>query len=369
MDMRIGLVGPLPPPAGGMANQTRQLGELLAGNGAVVELVQTNARYRPAWVAGIRGLRALFRLLPFTVRLWRCAGRVDLVHVMANSGWAWHLFAAPAIWIARMRGVPVVVNYRGGAAEEFLRRSAGAVRVTMRIADRLVVPSRFLVEVFGRHGMRAEVVPNVVDLNRFSAAGPGGRKRAGPPHLIVTRNLEAIYDVETALRAFHRVLERHPEARMTVAGTGPERPKLERIARDLGMAERVRFAGRLEGDAIVALYRSAHILVNPSRVDNTPNSILEALASEVPVVSTDAGGIPYLVRHRETALFVPVADPEAMAKAVIELLEHPDVAEDLVAAGRILSQQFAWSSVGPVLLALYRDLISGGAATRAAHAE
>jgi hypothetical protein len=83
--LKIGLIGPLPPPSGGMANQTRQLARLLAEAGMAVEVVQVNAPYRPGWIERVRGLRAMFRLLPYLVHLWRCAGRVDLFHVMANS--------------------------------------------------------------------------------------------------------------------------------------------------------------------------------------------------------------------------------------------------------------------------------------------
>ena len=95
--LRVLLVGPLPPPAGGMANQTRQLAELLRAEGAQVEVVQVNAPYRPAWAERLKGVRALFRLLPYLLHLWRGCGRADVVHVMANSGWSWHLFAAPAV--------------------------------------------------------------------------------------------------------------------------------------------------------------------------------------------------------------------------------------------------------------------------------
>ena len=125
--LKIALVGPLPPPEGGMANQTRQLGELLVKEGAQVTLVRVNAPYRPRWIGRLRGVRAFFRLVPYVFDLWRAAGRVDLFHVMANSGWSWHLFAAPAVWVARLRGVPCVVNYRGGEADSFLDRSASSV--------------------------------------------------------------------------------------------------------------------------------------------------------------------------------------------------------------------------------------------------
>ena len=89
--LRLAIVGPLPPPAGGMANQTRQLAELLRAERVDVTVVQLNAPYRPRFVGRLRGIRALFRLMPYLLSLWRAAGRVDLFHIMANSGWSWHL--------------------------------------------------------------------------------------------------------------------------------------------------------------------------------------------------------------------------------------------------------------------------------------
>ena len=157
--LRLGLVGPLPPPSGGMANQTRQLAELLTAAGAKVTTVQVNAPYRPKWVGGVPVLRSMFRLFPYLANLWRTAGHVDMFHIMANSGWSWHLFAVPAVWMARSRGVPVVINYRGGEAAEFLQRSGPLVRFTMRQTRTLVVPSGFLQAVFVRFGMPASKKP------------------------------------------------------------------------------------------------------------------------------------------------------------------------------------------------------------------
>lgn len=352
--LSIGLVGPLPPPAGGMANQTRQLAELLQAAQAGVCMVQTNAPYQPAWVSGIPLLRAAFRLPPFLWRLWQASGRSDVVHVMANSGWSWHLFAAPAVWIARMRGVPVVVNYRGGEAGEFLERSHAVVRATMQRASRLIVPSGFLEQIFGRHGMPAQVVPNIVDLRRFRPAD--GPARSGL-HLVVARNLEALYDNQTALRALQRVRQLRPDAHMTIAGTGPEKARLVALAQELGLAEFVQFAGRLDPDAMAALYRRADVTLNPSLADNMPNSVLEALASGVPVVSTDVGGVPFMVRHEQQALLVPPGDPEAMAAAVLRLANDPALRQRLVSAGLSEVQRYTWDQVAPLLLAVYRSAI------------
>jgi glycosyltransferase involved in cell wall biosynthesis len=356
-DLTIALVGPLPPPSGGMANQTRQLYHLLSTEGVRVDLVQVNAPYRPAWIGRYRGIRAVFRLAPYFISLWRVTGKAQLMHVMANSGWSWHLFAAPAVWIARWRGVPVVINYRGGDAKAFFQRSFRWVYPTMRRAQ-VIVPSRFLRDVFIEYGVACNIVPNIIDLHRFSKQADAHEvSKVGFPHIIVTRNLEPIYDVGSALKAFRQVLERMPEAHISIAGSGDERPRLESLARELGISERVTFTGRLDNEHMVRLYRSADVMVNTSLVDNMPNSILEALACGIPVVSTNVGGVPYMVNHGEHALLVPPGDPQAMADAVIRLCDESQLKDRMVKAGRDLVSQYSWSNVREKWLSIYTSLL------------
>lgn len=349
--LRLTIVGPLPPPAGGMANQTRQLAELLAAEGADVQVVQTTAPYRPAWAGRLPIVRAGFRLVPYLHRLWLAAGSSRLFHVMANSGWSWHLFSAPAIVVASLRAVPVVVNYRGGEAEAFLERSHRIVRMTLARAAVVAVPSGFLRDVFARFGVATVIVPNVVDLARFSPRA--GCFRPGSAHLVVTRNLEPIYDNATAIRALAIVRRRFADARLTIAGTGRELDALRALAGELGVADAVAFAGRLERDAVAALYRDADVALNPSTVDNMPNSVLEALASGVPVVSTDVGGVRHIVRDGASALLVPPRDPQAMAAAVCRLLGDGAEAQRLATAGLEVVRDFTWPRVSSSLAAVY----------------
>lgn len=353
--LRIGLIGPLPPPSGGMANQTRQLAELLSAAGAKVATVQVNAPYQPAWIGGVPVLRSVFRLVPYLFKLWRTAGQADLFHIMANSGWAWHLFAAPAVWVARSRGVPVVVNYRGGEAADFLNKSASLVRFTICQTRALVVPSGFLQGVFAGFDMPASIVPNIIDLSRFHARHP---VRTGAPHLVVARNLERIYDNVTAIRAFQIVQAKFPQARLTIAGSGPEEQRLRQIVQEMGLDHAVQFAGRLERDAMAALYRSADIMLNPSLADNMPNSILEAWASGVPVVSTNVGGIPYLAHHGVDASLVPPCDPSAMAQECFTLLSDAILWQQRAHAGLQEAQRYTWQRVQPVLGDVYQHAIA-----------
>ncbi len=353
--LKLGLVGPLPPPNGGMAMQTLQLAAILREKQVEVELVQSNAPYRPAFVERIRGLRALFRLLPYLFRVWRLAGRNDVIHLMANSGWSWQLFAAPVIWAGWLRGTPVVVNYRGGEAREYLAQSVARVRPTLKRASRLVVPSAFLQSVFRDFGFQAEVVPNIVDLDLFSASDSVARSE-NTFTLVVTRNLEAIYGLDTALRALALVADEVSGVELKIAGSGPQLEELRELAQQLGIEHQVSFLGRLDRNGIVALYAEADAMLNPTRVDNMPNSVLEALACGLPVISTNVGGVPYIVEDRRTALLVPRDDPRAMAQAMIELKSDVELRATLRREGLAEVARYGRDKVEPLWFDLYREL-------------
>ena len=351
-----------------MARQTIQLATELGREGVQVHLVQTNAPYRPAWLGSVKGLRALARLIGYVRRLRAVAGHVDLFHIMANSGWSWHLFAVPAILIGSNRGVRLIVNYHGGEAEKFLRREARWVLPALRRAAALVVPSVYLQRVFRAHRCDSIVIPNIVDLGRFHPAvddEPHGRQQptsdigdnpaaTGGVVLFVPRNLERIYDIETALRALTILVRSVPLVRMVIAGSGSEEGSLRHLAASLGVEGRVKFAGRLDLEQMAEYYREASVVLNPSRVDNAPVSLLEALASGVPVVTTNVGGIPWLVEDGRTALLVPPGDPMAMANAVVRVLAEPGLAQALRSAGLVDAKRYAWSHARDLIAEVYR---------------
>jgi len=351
--LRIALVGPLPPPAGGMANQTQQLAALLRADGAKVTLMAVNGPVLPPWLARIRYLRAALRLPLHLCRLWRAADTVDLFHIMANSGWSWHLHAAPALWIASIKDKPALLNYRGGEAAAFFARSPRLLALSLRRASAIVVPSRFLAAIFEQYGHTAHVVPNIVDLARFTP-GPRRSTFGDGPVILVARHLETLYDNASAVRAFAIVHASMPSARLVLAGDGPERAALTRLA--LALKVPVHFAGHVDNCAMQALYRSCDMVLNPSLADNMPISVLEAQACGLPIVSTRVGGIPALLQDQVTALLVAPGDSGAMAASILSLLRDPERARRLATAGLTQVAQHAWPTIAPLLLAHYRRI-------------
>jgi glycosyltransferase involved in cell wall biosynthesis len=134
---------------------------------------------------------------------------------------------------------------------------------------------------------------------------------------------------------------------------------LQRHAAALGIADAVDFCGRLDRDQMAALYRSARVVLNPSRVDNMPNSVLEAMASGVPVVSTNVGGVPFVVRDGVTGLLVEAGDHAAMAASALRLLQEPNLGPQLREAALQEVQQYTWHRIRQRWAAVYAAVRGG----------
>ncbi len=351
---KIILVGPLPPPSGGMANQTVQLFHLLQTTEIEVQLIQSNAPYIPAWIGKIPILRAFFRLVPYKIRLWKACKKADIIHIMANSGWSWHLFVVPAIFIAKLHGVKVLVHYHGGEASQFFKAHYRWIKPALNKVDQVIVPSGFLEKIFLKYQTPSIIIKNIIDLTRFNPTS----KIFNPsqPHFIVTRNLEAIYDIPTALKAFSIVLKEYPKATITIAGSGTELTALHSLAETLGITDAVHFSGRIPNEDLPFLYQKSQLMLNPSTKDNMPISILEALASGIPCISTNAGGIPDLVEDGVTARLCNVGDAEKMAELALELLADSIQYQRLRENGLKFVTDFTWEKVSLSLFAVYQKI-------------
>jgi L-malate glycosyltransferase len=285
---------------------------------------------------------------PLLVRELR---RADVVHAFSAAYFSFLLSPLPAILVARTLGKPVVLNYHSGEAPDHLRRSALARGVLGRV-DHIAVPSAFLRDVFASFDLRARVVPNVVDLSRFTF-----RERAMPaPRLLSTRNLEPLYNVSCTLRAFGLVQDRLPDATLTIVGSGSQAGELKTLAASLGLRG-VTFAGRVEPGQIPRYYAEADIYVQTPEIDNMPLSVLEAFASGLPVVSTAVGGVPTILEHETHGLLAPAGECRAVAAGIVRLLEEPGLARRLSRAARESCTAYTWSVVRDQWLEVYREAI------------
>lgn len=334
---------------GGQGVQASSLLEALNGDGYRAGLLAIN----PQFPAGLRRLRQLPYLrtvvnqalyVPGLARL----ASADVAHVFSASYASFLLAPVPAMAVARSLGKRVVLHYHSGEADDHLANWGVLVHPWLRLAHRIVVPSVYLRDVFQRHGYDALVIPNVVDLSKFTY-----RDRAPlRPRLLCTRNFEPYYRVDVILDAFARLLEVEPSATLTLAGYGSEEARLRDKAARL-TPKSVQFVGKVAPVDMPALYAAHDISVNASVVDNQPVSILEAFAAGLPVVSTPAGDIPSMVEHGITGLLVPPVNAAAITQAVCGLLGNPPMAAAVARAAHHQMHRFTWPSVRKSWAAVY----------------
>ena len=293
--------------------------------------------------------RTLVTAVLYWSQLIRRIPRYDVIHVNSARFSSFMISSLPAVVIAKICGRRVILNYRNGDLERELRQ----FRIFRRLLawpDVLVVPSGFLAAVLRSAGLEAAILANQVDTGLFRY-----RERTSlRPRFLSCRHFEDFYDVPTVIRAFARIQQVHPDSTLVVAGQGSQEAKIRELVAKLRL-NGVTFVGQVGAEAMPALYDDADILLNSSKVDNAPNSLIEALTSGLPIVSTDAGGIRFIVADGDTGWLVPVSDAAALANAAIRALGETGRTLAMARAGRAdAEKRFDWDHLRDRWLELYR---------------
>jgi glycosyltransferase involved in cell wall biosynthesis len=352
--LRVAIVAPSVAILGGQAIQAQRLLAAWTDDPEVEAWLVPINPAPPRWLgftSNLKYLRTVVTQALYWPLLMRELQRADVIHVFSASYLSFVLAPWPAVLVARRLGRPVLLNYRSGEAPDHLRRSRLA-RATLNRVDENVVPSSFLAEVMAAHGIGSRVIPNIVDREQFRFRLRDPLR----PRLLSTRNFESLYNVECTLRAFERIQNRYPDATLTLVGGGAKEESLRRQVTAMGL-RRVTFAGRVRPDQITRYYADANIYVQTPNIDNMPSSVLEAFASGLPVVSTNAGGVPAIVTDDVHGLLAPVGDADGIASAVARLIEEPGLAARLVTAAYKKTDGFVWERVRQQWLSVYRSLL------------
>jgi glycosyltransferase involved in cell wall biosynthesis len=229
------------------------------------------------------------------------------------------------------------------------------------LADRILVNSPAIEESIRRSrpalSSRIELIANGVDLERFSPPSEIGDRHPGGWTIGTLANLRPEKGVDRFLQAARLVRERFPEANFVVWGEGPLRSTLERMSRELGLDGRSELRGRT-ADAAASL-RQLDIFVLPSLSEASSNSLIEAMATGLPIVATRIGGTGILVEDQVSGILIPADDPAALAGALVRLLEDRALAARLgSAARRRACQEFGLDRMIARLEALYERALA-----------
>ena len=313
-----------------------------------LRLVYRRPRIRAAAMATqLAGMRAALRALA------RTGWRPDVIHA--------HVFEAgfPAVLLGRHLGCPVVVSEHFTAFQRGLVRGSDRLvaRACFRHADLVCPVSEDLrrqlekVEPRGRY----RVIPNVVDTDVFHPAEPSSPRAAGSPLRLL--NVAALAEKKRhsdLLEALARLRRKGMAAELEIVGDGELRPALESMAERLGLADAVRFLGSRPPHEVADRMRAADVFVLPSRFENLPVVLLEAMACGLPAVATAVGGVPEVVDDAAGALVTP-GDVAALAAGIEAVAARLDRFDARALADRARSRSGA-EALGATWADVYEEV-------------
>lgn len=358
-------------PVGGMQTHTGELTRALAERG-VDQVVVTS---RPPGTAKLsrRGRATIARVglplpqcrqfygLPAARMITRAAARADLVHAHLGEDIA---VVPIALAAATRYRLPLVVTVHtsvshtlsvpGLRARPLKTLGGWWERRGERHAQAVIVLTRRLATLVTRAGVppeRVHVIPSGVRGEWFDGTGAA---REGSRTVLFLGRLHRQKGVDVLLRAAALV----PGVQVVLAGDGPLRPALEKLADELGIADRVRFAGFVDHDDVPGLLREAALLVMPSRYEELGTAVVEAMSCAVPVVASDIGGLPEVVEDGGSGFLVPPGDPPALADAMRLVLGDRALAERLGSRGQELARAYRWESLAGRVLDVYHEVLN-----------
>jgi glycosyltransferase involved in cell wall biosynthesis len=285
------------------------------------------------------------RLLDMMTTAWRHRDGYEIAVVDVYSGLSF-LWAEAVCQVLSRTGKPFVLTLHGGNIPSFARRWPVRVRRLLRAADMVTAPSGYLREQMLPFRSDIQLIPNAIDLMAY----PYLFRPKVTPRLVWLRAFHEIYNPTLGPKVLALLQAEFPDVELVMIGRDKGDGSLQRtreLARQLGVSDRLQTPGGIPKRDVPSALNRGDIFLNTTRVDNTPISVLEAMACGLPVVSTKVGGIPYLLEHRRTALLTADGDAREMAEAIRTLLREPEQAAGLSLAGRDLVGSFSWQSVLP----------------------
>lgn len=290
-------------------------------------------------------------------------GKFDVVHGLEF----YSPMALMVIRFAHRHRIPCVLTWHtvmGSPFLIYLQRLVGwALR--LRRADRLIAVSQAAARfshLLGFPEKRITVVPNGVDLSCFNGKIDASlmRKELGirdEPLVVTASRLIKKKNPDLLISAFAEVLKVVPDAKLVIAGSGREEDNLSRQIKDLNITNSAFMVGRLAKEKVAQLLAAADVFVLPSKMESFPLSLLEASAAGVPVVCSNAGGVPEVFQDGFNALLYPPGDDNAMAKAIICLIQDRELAKKISANAVETANRFTWEMTAERTLRVYKEVV------------
>ncbi len=283
----------------------------------------------------------ILRMLDMIFSTIKYSRKIDFVMIDTYSTrnfW----FAFIISQLCRVLNIKYINKLHGGNLPNRLVKNPFLCDLIFRNAFKVIAPSAYLIDSFSvRYSGNLIYIPNTIDLSIY----PYKERTVTNPKLLWVRSLSPIYNPKMAIRVLHELKKEFPNASLYMVGPDKENLLQECIdfAKELDVT--VTFTGKLSKEEWIALSKDFNVFINTTHFDNTPVSIIEAMAIGLPVVSTNVGGIPFLLKNEESALLVNDGSVSEMVDAIKKLIDDAPLTLKLIQNSRNIVAEFDWQIV------------------------
>ncbi len=284
----------------------------------------------------------LFRLLEMLKTCFRYRAKIDfvLIDTYSTLNFFYAFFTSQLCRLLKLKYIPIL---HGGNLPKRLDNSSKFSRLIFSNSYLNVAPSNYLVEKFSARGYGAILIPNFLEIKDYKFL----ERNIVSPKLLYVRAFSKIYNPELAIKVLDKLIETYPNALLCMVG--PEKDEslqlCKSLVKSLKIENRVEFTGILPKRQWHKKAIDFNIFINTTNFDNTPVSVMEAMALGLPIVSTNVGGMPYLISHKKDGLLVDKNDVNKMVNAVKYLIDNQEFTRQIAVNARYKVEQFNWEQV------------------------
>jgi L-malate glycosyltransferase len=298
--------------------------------------------------------RRVARLTDMISTIWSKRKQYEIAQVDVYSGNAF-FWAEAACWTLRQARKPYVLTMHGGNLPAFSNKWPRRVHRLLNSAAAVTCPSPFLLEKLRNFRNDLILIPNPLEVSSF----PFVHRENPKPNLVWLRAFHEIYNPELAPKVMDCLRKIFPDVHLKMGGPIKDESsfsKMKSVAKELGVEDRMEICGAISRANVGSFLNQGDIFLNTTYLDNTPVSLMEAMACGLCIVSTDVGGIPYLLKDGNDALLVPSDDAQSMSAAVTRMLNEQGLAAKISKNARSAAEKFDWSEILPRWESLFQTL-------------
>jgi len=279
----------------------------------------------------------ILRMIDMLYTIWKYRKNAGILLIDTYSSKAfWYAYLSSRL--AKFLNIPYAPFLHGG---NFPKRLPELSKYTPKIFGESatnISPSIFLKEAFEKEKFDITYIPNSIPMENYEYIHRSNLK----PNILWVRAFEKTYNSPMAIEVLKLVKQKYPEAKLCMIGGDKDGSMIttKKIASDLGLENDVEFTGFMAKPEWIQKSKGYDIFINTTNIDNHPVSVIEAMALGLPVISTNAGGVPYFITNKENGLLCEVGNASQMAEMIIQLLTDSTLASTLSANGRKSAETF-----------------------------